>query len=196
MTRVLLVTGARSLADDPAAEAWARGLIAAALVGVDLLLVGDAPGPDAWAVDEARRARISRRKYAAFGPFAGCVIVDGKEGAPPRWTIHEPRRWIYETSPESVPASQRKIVATWVAKRYVAMMGDAVKANATHDVSALYFADSRAGCISELVIDKARKASIPLRQEVWTRGTEHTARLARAAGLTVDAQTWPKGATT
>ena len=187
---ILLVTGARSLADDPAAEAWARGLIAEALEGADLLIVGDAPGPDAWAVDEARRARISRRKYAAFGPFAGCVVVDGREGAPPRWTIREPRRWIYETSPESVPASQRKIVATWVAKRYVAMMGDAVKANRTHDVSALYLADPRAGCISELVIDKARKANIPLRQEAWTRGTEHTVGLARKAGLTVDAQTW------
>lgn len=30
VTRVLLITGARSLADDPAAEAWARGKIAAA----------------------------------------------------------------------------------------------------------------------------------------------------------------------
>lgn len=35
MTRVLLITGARSLADDPAAEAWARGLIAEALAGVE-----------------------------------------------------------------------------------------------------------------------------------------------------------------
>ena len=42
MTRVLLITGARSLADDPAAEAWARAIIAEALAGVDLLIVGDA----------------------------------------------------------------------------------------------------------------------------------------------------------
>lgn len=33
MTRVLLVTGARNLADNRAAEVWARGKIAAALVG-------------------------------------------------------------------------------------------------------------------------------------------------------------------
>lgn len=51
MTRVLLVTGSRSLADRPGAEAWARGLIHAALTGTDLLIVGDAPGPDAWAVE-------------------------------------------------------------------------------------------------------------------------------------------------
>ena len=45
MTRVLLVTGSRSLADDPAAERWARGLIREALDGVGLLIVGDAPWP-------------------------------------------------------------------------------------------------------------------------------------------------------
>ena len=67
MTRVLLITGARSLADDPAAEAWARGLIAAALVGVDLLLVGDAPGPDAWAREIARNLGRARFEVVAIG---------------------------------------------------------------------------------------------------------------------------------
>lgn len=50
MTRVLLVTGSRSLAAIPGAEAWARAKIAEALVGVDLLIVGDAEGPDAGEV--------------------------------------------------------------------------------------------------------------------------------------------------
>ncbi len=190
MTRVLLVTGARSLATRPGAEAWARGHIAEALRGADLLIVGDAPGPDAWAADAARQGRVARRRYAAFGPFAGRVVVDGKTDDLPRWTNREPRRWVYETSPEFVPASQRKIIATWVAKRYVAMMNDAAKANATHDVSALFLADPDAECISELVIDKARRANIPLRQEIWTRGTEHTVRLARDAGLTVREEVW------
>lgn len=49
MTRVLLVTGSRSLATIPGAEAWAREHIRRALEGVGLLIVGDAPGPDLWA---------------------------------------------------------------------------------------------------------------------------------------------------
>lgn len=190
MTRVLLVTGSRSLATIPGAEAWAREHIRRALEGAGLLIVGDAPGPDAWAWDEAGRVRVVRRRYVALGPFAGCVVVDGKTDNPPRWTTQEPRRWIYETSPKFIAANQRKIVATWVAKRYAAMMSDAVKANATRDVSVLYFADLAAECISGLVIDKARRAKIPLRQETWTRGTEHTAGLAERAGIVVERRTW------
>ena len=39
MTRVLLVTGSRTLAKHPGAEAWARGLIREALDGEDLRIV-------------------------------------------------------------------------------------------------------------------------------------------------------------
>ena len=53
MTRILLVTGSRSLATRPGAEAWARGILRDALAGADLLIVGDAPGPDAWAWESA-----------------------------------------------------------------------------------------------------------------------------------------------
>lgn len=49
MTRILLVTGSRSLATREGAEAWARAILRDALACVDLLLVGDADGPDAWA---------------------------------------------------------------------------------------------------------------------------------------------------
>jgi hypothetical protein len=63
MTRVLLVTGSRSLADDPAAERWARGLIREALDGVGLLIVGDATGPDAWAWEIATTLPAVERLY-------------------------------------------------------------------------------------------------------------------------------------
>ena len=73
MTRVLLVTGSRSLADHPGAEAWARGLIRAALADVDLLIVGDAPGPDAWARSEAKFTPLVH-VYFARGDAAGRVL--------------------------------------------------------------------------------------------------------------------------
>lgn len=48
----LLVTGSRSLAKDPKAEAWARGILAeviGALPPKSLLIHGGATGPDLWA---------------------------------------------------------------------------------------------------------------------------------------------------
>ena len=74
MTRVLLVTGSRSLAAHPGAEAWARGLIRAALAGVDLLIVGDAPGPDAWAAEIASSHDVCVRRYDTRGIHAGWIV--------------------------------------------------------------------------------------------------------------------------
>lgn len=77
MTRVLLVTGARSLADDPAAERWARGLIREALDGVGLLIVGDATGPDAWAWEIATTMPVTERLYLSQWRYTGLLrIVD------------------------------------------------------------------------------------------------------------------------
>lgn len=74
MTRVLLVTGSRSLANHPGAEAWARGLIRAALVGADMLIVGDAPGPDAWAAAIASSHDVCVRRYDTRGIHAGWIV--------------------------------------------------------------------------------------------------------------------------
>ena len=74
MTRVLLVTGSRSLALHPGAEVWARGLIHAALTGADLLIVGDAPGPDAWAVEIASSHDVCVRRYDTRGIHAGWIV--------------------------------------------------------------------------------------------------------------------------
>ena len=79
MTRVLLITGPRSLSDDPAAEAWARGLIAEALVGVDIAVIGDArEGVDPWAWDEAATPERPVRVYRTRGQHAGRIWIAGE----------------------------------------------------------------------------------------------------------------------
>ena len=173
MTRVLLVTGARSLADDPDAEAWARGLIAAALVGVDLLLVGDASGPDAWASRIQRDALRRVECYRTHGLNIGWVDTAHCE----EWD--RVRRW---SPPRAIHSTRYPLM------RNAAMVRDAA---ALRD-DPLMMADVR--CLA--LLDGRKPAVVKPGEKRPTRGTEHTARLARAAGLTVDAQTWPKGATT
>lgn len=167
MTRVLLVTGARSLADDPAAEAWARGLIAEALRGVDLLIVGDAPGPDAWAWELATGVVDIRHRYWTRREHAGSIEARDAQGNLMAWWTWGSRR-------------------TGPLDRNAAMVTDAAVYRDEGDtVSVLALLDGR------------KPAVVKPGEERPTRGTEHTARLARDAGLTVDAQTWPpKGATT
>mgnify|MGYP005610075493 FL=1 len=168
VTRVLLITGARSLADDPAAEAWARGKIAAALVGVDLLIVGDAPGPDRWAMYEGRDLSHGVHVYWTRGKDAGWILSPDGEGE----ASYE-GRW----APPGTPTGPLDRNAAMVATARANMLRG-------HTVSVLALLDGR------------KPAVVKPGEKRPTRGTEHTARLARAAGLTVDAQTWPKGATT
>ena len=170
MTRVLLVTGARNLADNRAAEVWARGLIAAALVGVDLLIVGDAPGPDAWACRIQRDALRRVECYRTHGLNIGWVDTAHCE----EWD--RVRRW---SPPRAIHSTRYPL------DRNAAMVATA-RANMLrgHTVSVLALLDGR----KPAVVQPGEKRP--------TRGTEHIARLARDAGLTVDAQTWPKGATT
>lgn len=89
MTRVLLVTGSRSLATRPGAEAWAHDHLRRALEGVDVLIVGDATGPDRWAVQEGDDAVAHEmRVYWTRGRDAGCILVptgDGEVGYGGRW---------------------------------------------------------------------------------------------------------------
>lgn len=172
MTRVLLVTGSRSLATIPGAEEWARDLIRTALDGVDLLIVGDAPGPDAWAWGEAERAErrsgfgvcvdlgdgpltaLARAKYAVRGEDAGW-IVDG-EG---RWTS----TWTDARRPHPLNRNQY-------------MVHDAMEMMTRgHDVRCLALLDGT-------------KRDAPGKRA--TRGTEHTAGLAERAGIKVERQTW------
>lgn len=164
MTRVLLVTGARSLADDPAAEAWARGILRHALVGVDLLIVGDDPGPDAWAWDLATGVVRAKRRYHARGDHAGKVLARCAPDDPFAATWAE---WSWAPPGTS----------THPLNRNAAMVLDAAYRPGT-PASVLALLDGR----KPRVVQPGEKRP--------TRGTEHTVGLARAAGLTVDAQTW------
>lgn len=189
--RVLLVTGARSLADSPDAEAWARGLIADALAGADLLIVGDAPGPDAWAwaiaesawfdglaPSERKRLRVDpyavhRRVhcYATSGSFTGDVILhDGLSVYGGQYVVETAFRWAQSKRPRGGEEYRQ-----WFLARNAAMVRDAA---ADHSIG---------HTVRVLALLDGRKATARGRV---TRGTEHTVGLARKAGLTVDAQTW------
>ena len=160
MTRVLLITGARSLATRPGAEAWARGLIAEALVGCDLLIVGDADGPDAWGIEEASGRGIEVTSYACRGDNAG-------------WIVNAAAR---------VQSLWSSVAGTHPLRRNAAMVRDAVRMRADgDDVLCLALLDG-------LKVDVPPRNGKP--GERATRGTEHTVGLARAAGLTVRQEVW------
>lgn len=171
VTRVLLVTGARSLATRPGAEAWARGVIAEALAGVDLLIVGDAPGPDAWAAESVGRCLVGEEwrgndaechRYLTRGRDAGWIVASGgcedsgEEEYVARWT-----RIVGGTTPLDRNAAMVRMAAEWRDR-------DA-------DVRVLALLDA-------------------LKPAGSTRGTEHTVELARRAGLTVVERVWPRDA--
>lgn len=185
MTRVLLITGARSLADDPAAEAWARGLIAEALRGVDLLIVGDAPGPDAWAWeiaedgwllihDVSTRPEAMRRIhcYRIRGVYRGQIVLHDGYMHGKHFALDTIGDW--NRGPDTHPL-----------RRNAAMVADAARMLRDGD---------NVRCLA--LLDGRKPAVVKPGEKRPTRGTEHTVGLARAAGLTVDARTWPKGATT
>lgn len=52
--QVVIVTGARILADDPASVAWAREILTRELASATLVVAGDAREPDQWAHEIAR----------------------------------------------------------------------------------------------------------------------------------------------
>lgn len=170
MTRVLLITGARSLADSRDAERWARALIAEALAGVDLLIVGDAEGPDAWAAESVGRCLVGEEwrgndaechRYLTRGRDAGWIVASGgredsEQEYVARWT-----RIVRGATPLDRNAAMVRMAAGWRDR-------DA-------DVRVLAFLDA-------------------LKPAGSTRGTEHTVGLARAAGLTVVERVWPRDA--
>jgi hypothetical protein len=165
VAELLVVTGSRVLADTPDAEAWARGVlgeVTAALPPVAVLYAGGAAGPDTWAADLARERGLSVIEYR----------LDGN-----RWTLSRLSRAVRPYAPwcewEGVRA--RPGDRRWPLERNRVMI----------DHAALL----------------ARTAAVNLRHAVrvlalvapWSRthGTQHTVRLARAAGLAVDVRECP-----
>ena len=161
MTRILLVTGARSLATRPGAETWARGLIHAALAGVDLLIVGDASGPDAWAWEIASSHDRRVRRYDTHGVHAGWIV----EAQYDLWC--PVARW-------ATPAME--------GHRYPLHRNEAM----VRDVASL--AMTRQWSAHVLALLDGTKRDAPGRRA--TRGTEHTAGLAAHAGIVVQREVW------
>lgn len=164
MTRVLLVTGSRSLATHPGAEAWARGLIHAAMFNAHLLLVGDAEGPDEWAWDVGAFHVRCRWKFNATGIGAGW-IYQHDNGTDLASVTMERVRWIAEGQSTHPLSRNRVMVAT---ARAHMLRG--------HDVRCLALLDGT-------------KRDAPGKRA--TRGTEHTAGLAERAGIVVTREVWP-----
>ncbi len=169
MTRVLLITGARSLATRPGAEAWARGLIAEALRGVYVAQMGDADGPDKWAREEAAALGVTVRCHVTRGASAGCVVLhkNGRAEVLHRWT---------KTAPPSSDATRAEWAA-WLKLRNREMVEESV------------FLGEHVGLpVDGLALLDGLKVDAPGQRA--TRGTEHTVGLARAAGLTVREEVW------
>lgn len=166
MTRVLLVTGSRSLATIPGAEAWGRGLIHAAFsesCGTDLLLVGDAGGPDAWAWSIAATHVRHRWQFRVHGGDAGWI--EQRENAPGSAADAVERvRWAPEGA-DTHPLNRNRVMVQTA--RWHMLRG--------HDVRCLALLDGT-------------KRDAPGKRA--TRGTEHTAALAERAGILVERRTW------
>jgi hypothetical protein len=68
---ILIVSGSRTLATRPGGEAWARRQIVEATTHLDpterLIVTGDAPGPDAWAIEIARNFGLAWHSYRKDG---------------------------------------------------------------------------------------------------------------------------------
>lgn len=152
MTRVLLVTGSRSLAKHPGAEAWARDLIREALEGVNLLIVGDAEGPDRWAWAEVSRRSIRADQWCASGPSAGLVV-----------TI--PRGWRHWTRGNTHPLARNAAMVRDAAS--MIEHGAAVRCLALFDGTKRDAPGRRATRGTEHTAGLAERAGLTVQREVW-----------------------------
>lgn len=159
MTRVLLVTGSRSLALHPGAEAWARGLIHAALVGTDLLIVGDADGPDAWAASVgASIVHDEVHVYLTRGRDAGWIISPDEDGEA---SYHG--RW--GRAGETHPLQRNAAMVRAAAAR--AAIGHDVRVLALLDGTKRDAPGKRATRGTEHTAGLAERAGIVVQREVW-----------------------------
>jgi len=105
---ILRVTGARALADEPAAEEWAREQIATAaarIVDGGVLVTGDATGPDAWALARAEGLGRLTARYA----LDGCIYTGrGIIAWGSRTSEHTSRTW---------PLERNRVMVAHVAHR-------------------------------------------------------------------------------
>lgn len=155
----LLVTGSRSLAKDPKAEAWARAILAeviGTLPPKSLLIHGGAVGPDSWAhwiLDGRSKepgVRLWSYCYHPDGRLSRTAIMDGAA-----WNVGK-TRW-HDDDP-GPPARNRHMVNV----EMPALVGRGYEPR----VLALVDSTSRTKGTGHTV-GLARKAGYPVDRRVW-----------------------------
>lgn len=151
--QVVIVTGARILADDPAATRWAREILSRELASATLVVAGDARGPDAWAHEIARGmvAPIACERWCANGAVERRVSAEG-------WWRDDP--W---GTPETTTDPKRRPLA-----RNAAMIAayDPFRTHATVRLVALYHALATTQGTAHTV-RLARAAGIDVTEYTW-----------------------------
>lgn len=164
MTRVLLLTGSRSLATTARAERWAAKLIREALATTDLLLVGDADGPDTWGHQEAVHLGLAWRRFNVRGPHAGWISTSALDRFS-RWSDGDPPK----------RSADAAVWSAWCLARNRAMVRDAQERAALgHEVRGLALVDlgSRTHG-TEYTAAHAEAAGITVRRMPWGKAASH-----------------------
>lgn len=151
--QVVIVTGARILADDARAVAWAREILSRELASATLVVAGDARGPDQWAHEIAQGmvAPIPRERWCVNGTVERRAATGG-------WCASW--RWDDASTPQDY---RRRPLA-----RNAAMIAghDPFRTHATVRLVALHHALAKTQGTAHTV-SLARKAGIDVTEHTW-----------------------------
>jgi hypothetical protein len=147
---LLVVTGSRTIAADPRAEAWARGILSDrifALPDGSVLVTGDAAGPDAIAQEYAGSTLLAVRR--AVYALDGWIHYEGERAS--RWTMEPPRR-----------------DRTFPLERNIAMIRDAASRSGYARKLCLALVDPSSRTKGTLhTVTQARRAALPVEVLEW-----------------------------
>lgn len=150
---LLIVTGARRIEGSPY-ESEARVWLAARMLVIapDVVLCGDATGPDAWGHEFATARGIPWFRYTKRG------TIERHDGAPVRWTDQAP----------PAHGDNRALWGAWLLHRDRIMVQHAAKRADRYDVKlAGLMASTHGTGGTRMTVDCARAAGIPCDVEVF-----------------------------
>jgi hypothetical protein len=150
---LVVVTGARRIEGSPH-EVEARTWLTARLlvIGPDVLVYGDATGPDAWAHDYATKRRVPWFRYTKRG------TIERHDGAPVRWT----------DQPPPAHGDNRALWGAWLLHRDRIMVQHAAKRADRYDVRLVGLMASTPGTGGTIAtINRADALGIPCETEVF-----------------------------